>query len=151
MRCASKDEPVLIRRASESDLGRLAEIQALCPEAAQWSKVRDFLSYDVLVAVPQDSIVGFAVAREIGMGESELLNLAVAPEWRRRGIGRRLIESLHALRPGALFLEVRESNQAARKFYDVLGFQEVGRRTGYYVSPSESAVVMKIHSCYCHK
>jgi ribosomal-protein-alanine N-acetyltransferase len=48
---------------------------------------------------------------------------------------------------GEIFLEVRESNQTARKFYESIGFQEIGRRRDYYKNPVESGIVMKFLSC----
>jgi ribosomal-protein-alanine N-acetyltransferase len=92
-------------------------------------------------------VAGFLVSRALVEGEIELLNLAVAPEFRRRGVARKLVESLLAESPGVVYLEVRESNQSARKFYNHMGFQEVGSRSGYYQAPPEAAIVMKFHSC----
>lgn len=78
--------------------------------------------------------------------EAELLNLAVVPEMRKRGIARTLLsEALTALElesVDTVFLEVRESNIPARAFYDSLGFIPVGRRKHYYRYPTEDAVVM---------
>ena len=89
-------------------------------------------------------VAGFLVVRSLGEGESEILNLAVAPENRRRGVARAmLLPALH----GSVFLEVRESNRSAIAFYKSLGFQEVACRTDYYGNPPESAIVMKFHSC----
>jgi len=65
---------------------------------------------------------------------------------RRKGVGTGLVRALIACRKGAIFLEVRESNQIARKFYKSLGFQEVGLRLEYYYSPPESGIVMKFYS-----
>jgi ribosomal-protein-alanine N-acetyltransferase len=92
-------------------------------------------------------VAGFLVSRALVEGETELLNLAVAPEFRRQGVARKLVESLLAESPGVVYLEVRESNRAARQFYNHLGFQEVSSRPGYYRAPSEAAIVMKFHSC----
>ena len=75
-------------------------------------------------------MAGFRVARALGEGECELLNLAVDPAFRRQGIGRRLVETLLAQHPRTIWLEVRESNAVARKFYGIIGFREVGRRPG---------------------
>ncbi|HZT29670.1 MAG TPA: ribosomal protein S18-alanine N-acetyltransferase [Bryobacteraceae bacterium] len=143
-------DTVLVRAAAPRDLDAVAAIQADCPQAAQWN-VRDYLEHDFLVAERGERVVGFAVARPLGEGEAEILNLAVAPEFRRRGVARGLFEALQKRRSGHLYLEVRESNQEARKFYQMLGFQEVGRRDGYYDQPPEAAIVMKFLSCYCHK
>lgn len=91
-------------------------------------------------------IAGYVVARAIA-GEAEILNLAVAPGARRRGVGRALVLAvLHALgAAGAreVFLEVRESNAGARALYAAHGFREVGRRPRYYRRPVEDAILLR--------
>jgi [ribosomal protein S18]-alanine N-acetyltransferase len=136
---------VVVRRARSSDLAGIAEVQAASSEAAQWG-VSDYLSYDLFVAVYGDRIAGFAVARRLVEGEAELLNLAVHPTFRRRGIGRRLFAELTSGHPGDFWLEVRESNTAARNFYKNLGLREAGRRSEYYDNSGEDAIVMNFHS-----
>jgi [ribosomal protein S18]-alanine N-acetyltransferase len=138
--------PVLIRRAEPRDLNRIAAIQAASPEAAGWN-VADYLRYDSWVAISEDQTAGYLVARTLSEGESEILDLAVAPEFRRRGVARALLQELLARSNHSIFLEVRVSNLAARNLYKVLGFQEIGFRTEYYHLPPESAIVMKLHSC----
>ena len=82
--------------------------------------------------------------------EAELLNLAVSRQSRRRGIGATLVE--HAVREAeargarAVFLEVRESNVAARALYASAGFDQVGRRKGYYQRPREDALILRIET-----
>ena len=137
-------EPV-VRRARENDLAAVAEIQAASPEASQW-EVREYLQYDFSVALCGDKIAGFAVAHLVAPGEAELLNLAVDPAFRRRGLGRRLLRELLSRHPGDLWLEVRESNIAARNFYKKMGLSECGRRPDYYRNTNEAAIVMNIHS-----
>ena len=66
---------------------------------------------------------------------------------RRRGIGRHLLGDLLARHAGEFFLEVRESNFAARRFYEYAGFQEIAKRLQYYTNPIEAAIVMKLFSC----
>jgi ribosomal-protein-alanine N-acetyltransferase len=133
------------RPGGADDLNSIAQIQAASPEASQWG-VREYLQYDLIVAVCGGRVVGFAVARRLAEGESELLNLAVDPAFRRRGAGQRLVTALTFDHPGILWLEVRESNMGARKFYESLGFCDAGRRPGYYPSSGESAIVMNVHS-----
>ena len=135
-----------IRPGAAADLADVAAIQAASPEAAQWPP-HDYLGYDFRVCILDDRIAGFAVSRITAPDERELLNLAVAPEFRRRGAGAGLVRSLVTVTAVSVFLEVRESNRAARVFYKTLGFQEVGLRTEYYAAPPESAIVMKFHSC----
>ncbi|MEM1342501.1 MAG: GNAT family N-acetyltransferase, partial [Pseudomonadota bacterium] len=82
-------------------------------------------------------------------GEAEILTLAVQPEARRQGLGRLLVQELIAQATGAerVFLEVAESNQAARALYAACGFEEIGRRPGYYAysdGGAEDALVMQL-------
>ena len=76
-----------------------------------------------------------------------MLNLAVAPDCRRQGLGRKLLctltELLHSKGIESLSLEVRPSNQAALALYSELGFVQVGRRPKYYVNPTEDALILR--------
>jgi [ribosomal protein S18]-alanine N-acetyltransferase len=135
-----------IRRLTSDDLPAVAAIQQASPEAAHWSPA-DYLECDCVVAVCSGTIAGFLATRTIADNEHEVLNLAVAPEFRRRGVAKYLISELFILLSGEVFLEVRESNHAARNLYQSIGFQEVATRSHYYDSPPESAIVMKFHSC----
>ncbi len=91
---------------------------------------------------------GFLLGR-VAAGEAELLTLAVAPEARRRGLGRKLLARFiyQARLRGAerAFLEVAADNAAARGLYLGAGFGESGRRKGYYLGPDgtrQDALVM---------
>lgn len=78
--------------------------------------------------------------------ESDIVTVATAPAFRRKGVAKSLLISLFESLSGesdALFLEVRESNTAARALYSLLGFTETGIRRGYYKNPSENAVLYK--------
>lgn len=97
-----------------------------------------------------EQIIGFAAFSAItstGTGECTLENMAVAETWQRRGIGGRLLAAgmlwcrAHAAR--SVFLEVRETNQAAIALYERAGFLVVGRRPGYYGDPAEAALQMQ--------
>jgi ribosomal-protein-alanine N-acetyltransferase len=92
-------------------------------------------------------VAAFLFWREVDPGEREIFYLATQPAFRRRGIAVALVRRFLTNWTGAVFLEVRESNHAARKLYQLAGFQEVGRREAYYESPPETAIVMKFHSC----
>jgi len=136
----------VIRRAGEGDWSAIAAIQQESPGAAQW-KIADYGRYELYVAVHENQVAGFLVWRAAGEVECEILNLAVLPDFRRKGIGRALVESLLDSFGRDVFLEVRESNGAARELYKSLGFEEINRRPEYYKDPSEAAIVMKFHSC----
>jgi ribosomal-protein-alanine N-acetyltransferase len=141
---------MVIRAATEADLAAIADIQHGSPEAAQWT-VTDYLSYDCFVADEGAVIAGFLVCRSVAEDEREILNLAVRPRFRRRGIARMLLEADRDRNPAHYFLEVRASNKVARTFYGVMGFTEEGIRSRYYENPPESGIVMKRGSCYRHK
>ena len=136
----------VIRRAGPEDFDAVAAIQSASPHAAQWP-VAEYMPYEFMVALEVDAVVGFVVWRMVAEGECELLNLAVAAAFRRRGIARQLMDAILHLPENQIFLEVRESNQAARMFYKSIGFQEVSIRREYYRSPVEVGIVMKFRSC----
>lgn len=138
---------VTVRPGKLEDLERIRAIQDLSPEAAHWNP-EEYLAYDLAVACCGEQVVGFLVIRAIAYDECEILNVAVHPDFRRRGIARKLIEWCWHRCPGEVFLEVRESNAAARYFYESMGFTDIGHRPEYYSNPPEGAVVMKFHSCY---
>ena len=137
---------MVIRAASEQDLPAIADIQSAAPEASQWNP-RDYLAYECRVAEDGSAVVGFIVARPVAGREWEILNLAVAPGARRLGIGRQLLGELLARHSGEFFLEVRESNAPARRFYEYAGFRAITKRLQYYSDPMEAAIVMKLFSC----
>jgi ribosomal-protein-alanine N-acetyltransferase len=134
-----------LRALEPADLPAIAAIQIESPEAARWDPAA-YLDYECMVAVLDGRMAGFLVIRRVAPGEGEILNLAVAKEFRRRGIARELLLRRLAEPGWEWFLEVRESNEAALRFYKSLGFQQVGIRTEYYSGPSESGVVMKFSS-----
>jgi [ribosomal protein S18]-alanine N-acetyltransferase len=137
--------PISIRLATTEDLPAIGRIQAASPQASQWSP-QEYLAYRCTVAELESLVAGFLVSREIAPGEREILNLAVDPAALRNGVGRALL--VHELQHsrGQWFLELRASNRKAINLYQSLGFQEVGIRNNYYVSPPESAIVMRIFS-----
>lgn len=91
--------------------------------------------------------LGFLIGREINP-EWELENIVVAPATRRKGLATRLLTALldraRETNSERVFLEVRESNQAARAFYARLGFEQSGRRKLYYTNPPEDAVLYRL-------
>jgi ribosomal-protein-alanine N-acetyltransferase len=134
---------VTIRAAGAGDAAAIAEILRSSAEAAQW----DPAGYDVTVGEISGCVVAFLVTRAIDEREMEILNLAVAAGYRRKGVARQLVLRVLEQHRGEVFLEVRESNTAARKLYESLGFKELSRRANYYQNPLESGIVMKFHSC----
>jgi ribosomal-protein-alanine N-acetyltransferase len=100
-----------------------------------------------LIIQEEACVQGFVIARVAGE-EWEIENIAVAGPARRRGLGTRLLGELldtaRAKGAEAVFLEVRESNQAARALYEKWSFLESGRRPHYYKSPEEDAILYRL-------
>ncbi len=137
---------VRIRPAQERDLPQIAAIQHTAPESSQW-QAQDYLAFDCQVAVLRGGrIAGFLVSRSVADKEREILNIAVHPDFRRLHIATELLRAELPRCPGAHFLEVRESNAAARRLYEGLGFQAIGERPAYYDNPPETGIVMRILS-----
>jgi [ribosomal protein S18]-alanine N-acetyltransferase len=143
---------IVIEPAVEADLPEVVAMERAC--------YSDPWAASSFAGLPDHPAVHFAVARTEARGavagyvvawfvadEGELANLAVAPAVRRRGVGLALLDSVlraaTARDIGTLFLEVRESNAAARKLYASRDFEEVGRRKGYYRSPQEDALILR--------
>ncbi len=143
----------IVRRAVPADLTRVQEIAAVNRAAAQWSEQQyDTLfadkgeQYLMLVIEDDKQVEGFIVARLAG-DQWEIENIAVEVQAQRRGKGSQLFcEFLKQARQHgtAVFLEVRESNIAARKFYEKMGFVEAGRRKSYYHEPAENALILQL-------
>jgi ribosomal-protein-alanine N-acetyltransferase len=137
---------ILVRTANESDFPAIARIQQVSPEAAQWP-VGDYSGFRVLLAtLPTGNgevPVGFCAWRQSTPDEAELLNLAVNPANRRRGIASALIEAFARSAQGGLFLEVAETNHPAIALYEHHGWVRNGVRRGYYEHGNVNAIVME--------
>ena len=98
-----------------------------------------------IVAEVDGKIAGYA-SYFIDLGEGRLTNMAVAPDFRRKNIAKKLLECILELVEKAgckyIFLDVRPTNEAAISLYCKYGFYEVYRRPGYYRTPVEDAIVM---------
>ena len=98
-----------------------------------------------LVALEDGRVLGY-VGMMCVLDEGQIINVAVHPDARRRGVGRSLMQAAeaYAKERGIVFLslEVRESNIAARSLYSSLGWEEQGIRKGFYSHPVENACVM---------
>jgi [ribosomal protein S18]-alanine N-acetyltransferase len=139
----------MIRDFKAADAESIRQLFSGIPEAAQWPPP-DLLGSEassvVRIAEENGEVWGLVVFRIIA-DEAEILNLAVEPRRRRQGIASRLIEDSLATCKAAgvktIFLEVRESNEAARNLYARIGFTENTRRRKYYRQPSEDALVFR--------
>lgn len=99
-----------------------------------------------LVALDGDAVAGYVGSQSV-LGESDMMNIAVDPNYRRQGVAAALIEELvlQLKQNGnhCLTLEVRASNEPAVKLYEKLGFAQIGRRPNYYRNPKEDALILR--------
>ncbi|HEY7684188.1 MAG TPA: ribosomal protein S18-alanine N-acetyltransferase [Gemmatimonadales bacterium] len=140
-----------IRRARAGEGDRLVPIERRCfrdPWSA--SAFDDILGSPLGIGVVGEragEVQGYLIARAVA-GEGEILNLAVAPEVRRQGLGAQLLEAgiaeLTAAGAREVFLEVREHNLAAQQLYQRRGFRPVALRARYYRNPVEDAIVLRL-------
>jgi ribosomal-protein-alanine N-acetyltransferase len=145
---------VPIRPATPADIAALLALERASLTAGHWRGPQYRAIFEpsappriALLEEEESTLLGFLVARPLG-AEWELENLVVASAARRRGLATRLLHELFAVlrREGgaALFLEVRESNRAARALYEKCRFVAVNRRKQYYVEPVEDAVMYRL-------
>ncbi|MEG0969926.1 MAG: ribosomal protein S18-alanine N-acetyltransferase [Acidaminococcaceae bacterium] len=104
---------------------------------------------DYFVLEAEDRIIGYA-GYWLVAGEAQVTRVAVSPDVRNQGLGKRimqiLLERVWAQDAEAVTLEVRQQNLAAQKVYTQCGFDEVGVRPNYYVETGENAVIMWLYS-----
>ena len=137
-------------RLNESHVEDIARLEKICfsdpwSVSSIGSEVNNPLSL-WLVAVEGETVAGYVGSQSV-LGWADMMNLAVAPSYRRLGIGEKLVNELicqlkdnHVT---CLTLEVRVSNAPAIALYKKLGFSEVGRRPGYYHNPREDALILR--------
>lgn len=139
-----------IKQLTYAEIHQLAELEKQCFHDP-WS-VSAF-EYELhnplslwLVAVADDLVVGYVGSQTV-IDESDMMNIAVNPSFRRQGIGEKLIlkliNALSERGSHSLSLEVRASNDPAISLYKKLGFIQVGRRPGYYRNPKEDALILR--------
>lgn len=134
----------------EEHVAQVAALERICfsdpwSEASIMAELHNPLS-TWLVSEEDGTVTGYIGAQSVPP-EADVMNLAVAPDSRRRGVGTLLLgamtELLHSRGIEALFLEVRPSNSAAIALYERHGFVQVGRRPKYYVNPTEDALILR--------
>jgi ribosomal-protein-alanine N-acetyltransferase len=138
-----------IRRAKPDDATRIAELEELY-FSDPWQK-KDIFSYVCsedgmcFTALENDKPIAYLIGRIIAP-EGEIYRIAVDENYRRRGVGFRLLSFALKTERGrgleATFLEVRKKNLPARKLYLAYGFREIGERKNYYKNPTDDAVIM---------
>ena len=141
-----------IRPARSADAPVLAALERQC-FADPWSEAsfREALSspfcFGLIAASVDGRALGYLLGRDVA-GSGEILNLAVAPAQRRKGIARALLDAaldwFTERNSTEVYLEVRESNGPAQALYRASGFEAVGRRGRYYRQPTEDALVLRL-------
>lgn len=146
------NEAISIREMSLDDVPSVFEIESQC-YPFPWSKT---LFEDAvrstkccLVMCTGSEIVGYAIISFV-VGEAELLNICISPSEQGKGLAKQLLQAVIDRASAAdnheMYLEVRVSNDVARHIYDEFGFNEIGRRKGYYPTKDgrEDAILMAL-------
>ena len=140
-----------IVKMNESHVASVAAIEKECFGRDAWSEksVSGELTNALalwLVAVEGETVAGYVGSQTV-CNETDMMNVAVTADFRRQGIGEKLVtalvEELKAIESHSLTLEVRASNTPAQALYEKLGFAEAGRRPRYYQNPKEDALILR--------
>ena len=141
---------MIIEQMKSCHVTQVAQLEKICfsdpwSEKSVASELENKLAF-WLVAVDGDTVAGYVGSQTV-CEETDMMNVAVHPDYRRQGIAEALIVSLleHLKEQGShsLTLEVRASNVPAISLYEKLGFAEVGRRKNYYRNPKEDAFILR--------
>ena len=142
---------MIFTEMKECHVAQVAELEKLCFGTEAWSEksVASELNNKLalwLVAEDAGNVWGYVGSQTV-MDETDMMNIAVHPDYRNRGVAIGLIQELIAALKErgshSLMLEVRASNDPARKLYEKLGFQQVGLRKNYYRNPKEDACILR--------
>lgn len=141
---------MIITKMSSEHVPQIALLEKMCfhdpwSENSISSELNNSLSV-WLVALDGESVVGYVGSQTV-LGWTDMMNVAVHPDYRRKGIAEQLVVSLENelknRESTCLTLEVRVSNEPAKALYYKLGFLEVGRRKNYYRNPKEDALILR--------
>jgi len=157
-----------VRPATSADIPAMLDLERQCSTAAHWSEQQYKEIFQTnesgarrLVLVVEENaeegsfkrgpvssqLPGFLIANQVA-AEWELENIVINPAYHRKGLATTLLNALlnraRETNSEQVFLEVRESNQAARALYVRIGFEESGRRKLYYANPAEDAVLYRL-------
>ena len=148
----SKDVPITVGPAAAADVDAVAQLEVVA-FADPWTRqafeaaLKERYARFRVARSMEGAVVGYLIAWFI-VDEGEIANLAVVPTARRRGVARALLEAIiseaRESRVARLFLEVRDSNVAARALYASMGFRPIARRPRYYRKPVEDAIVLRL-------
>ena len=141
---------IMLTEMKAEHVPQVAQLEKTC-FADPWSEMsiahelESIWSY-WLVAVDGDTVAGY-IGSQSSIDESDIMNVAVHPDYRRQGIAEslinKLVEDLSGRGSHALMLEVRASNDPAIALYHKLGFVQVGCRKNYYRNPKEDALILR--------
>ena len=141
---------MMIELMNSSHVAQIAQLEKICfsdpwSERSIASELDNKLAF-WLVAVDGETVAGYIGSQTV-MEETDMMNVAVHPDFRRRGIAENLVsilvEKLKEMGSHCLTLEVRASNEPAIALYKKLGFHEIGRRKNYYRNPREDALILR--------
>ena len=141
---------MIIVKMNESHVSQVAELEKICfsdpwSENSVASELNNKLAF-WLVAEEEGRLAGYVGSQTV-CNETDMMNVAVHPDFRRRGIAEALVnalvEELKGMESHCLTLEVRASNTPAIALYEKLGFAEIGRRKNYYRNPREDALILR--------
>ena len=141
---------MMIETMNASHVAQISELEKICfsdpwSENSIASELDNKLAF-WLVAAEGDTVAGYIGSQTV-IDETDMMNVAVHPDFRRQGIAEALVntlvENLKKMGSRCLTLEVRASNTPAISLYEKLGFSEIGRRKNYYRNPREDALILR--------
>lgn len=141
---------MMIQNMTRDHVSQIAQLEKIC-FSDPWSE--NSIAYELtnqlscwLVALEGETVAGYIGSQTV-LDETDMMNVAVHPDYRRKGIAEALVtELVKALKERGsrcLTLEVRASNDPAKLLYGKLGFAQIGRRPNYYRNPREDALILR--------
>ena len=141
---------MILEKMNPAHVAQIAQLEKICfsdpwSERSIASELDNKLAF-WLVATEGETVAGYIGSQTV-MDETDMMNVAVHPDFRRRGIAEALVtglvEELRNKGSHCLTLEVRATNVPAIALYEKLGFSEIGRRKNYYRNPREDALILR--------
>ena len=141
---------MILETMNAAHVAQIARLEKICfsdpwSERSIASELDNKLAF-WLVATEGETVAGYIGSQTV-MDETDMMNVAVHPDFRRQGIAEALVnglvKQLKDMGSHCLTLEVRASNVPAISLYEKLGFSEIGRRKNYYRNPREDALILR--------